>query len=89
MGTWRSYGARPNPVWRTAAEAEVLVVFQNAQAYIRPSWCPTRSDSGKVVPTWNDVMVQARGTLSVHDDHDLGRTATEWPTGSWQPTPRC
>jgi transcriptional regulator len=50
------------------AAAEVLIVFQGPQSYISPSWYPSKEEHGKVVPTWNFVMVQARGTPQVMDD---------------------
>jgi transcriptional regulator len=69
LGTLRGHVARANPLWReTRAEVEALVVFQGPQAYISPSMYPTKAATGKVVPTWNYVTVQARGTLRVHDD---------------------
>jgi len=65
----RAHVARANPVWREArADVESLVVFQGPQAYISPSHYPTKAQTGKVVPTWNYVIVQARGTLRVVDD---------------------
>ena len=65
----RAHVARANPVWREArTDVESLVVFQGPQAYISPSMYPTKAATGKVVPTWNYVMVQARGTLQAHDD---------------------
>jgi transcriptional regulator len=33
-----------------------------------PSWYPAKAEHGKVVPTWNYVMVQARGRLRAIDD---------------------
>jgi transcriptional regulator len=65
----RAHVARANPVWREArTDVESLVVFQGPQAYISPSMYLTKAATGKVVPTWNYVMVQARGTLRVLDD---------------------
>jgi transcriptional regulator len=65
----RAHVARANPVWREArSDMESLVVFQGPQAYISPSLYPTKAATGKVVPTWNYVIVQARGTLRVVDD---------------------
>jgi transcriptional regulator len=46
----------------------VLVVFQGPQAYVTPSWYASKREHGKVVPTWNYVVVQARGTPRVIDD---------------------
>ncbi len=69
LGTLRGHVARANPLWReTRTEVEALVVFQGPQVYISPSMYPTKAAIGKVVPTWNYVTVQARGTLRVHDD---------------------
>ncbi|PTQ12228.1 transcriptional regulator [Sphingomonas oleivorans] len=48
--------------------AEALVIFQGPQAYITPSWYPTKQEHGKVVPTWNYVVVQAWGRPQVIDD---------------------
>jgi transcriptional regulator len=65
----RAHVARANPVWREArTDVESLVVFQGPQAYISPSMYATKAATGKVVPTWNYVMVQARGTLRVVDE---------------------
>ena len=67
-GTLRAHVARANPVWREAAGAEVLVVFQGPQAYVSPGWYPSKAEHGKVVPTWNYVMVQGRGRLRAVED---------------------
>jgi transcriptional regulator len=67
VGILRGHVARANPLWH-AARGEVLVVFQGPQAYISPSCYPTKAATGKVVPTWNYVMVQARGRLRAIED---------------------
>lgn len=68
-GTLRCHVARANPVWRQARrDVESLVVFQGPQAYVSPGWYATKAQTGKVVPTWNYVIVQARGRLSVVED---------------------
>ena len=65
----RGHVARANPLWREArTDLESLVVFQGPQAYVSPGWYATKAETGKVVPTWNYVMVQARGKLRVMDD---------------------
>ena len=70
-GILRAHVARANPLWReTRSDVEALVVFQGPQAYISPGWYPSKAEHGKVVPTWNYVMVQARGTLRAIDDAD-------------------
>ncbi|MCW4463780.1 FMN-binding negative transcriptional regulator [Sphingomonas sp. BT-65] len=50
------------------AGTPALVMFQGPQAYVSPSWYPTKQDHGKVVPTWNYVIVQAWGTPAIIDD---------------------
>jgi transcriptional regulator len=68
-GTLRCHVARANPVWRTArTDVDSVVVFQGPQAYVSPGWYATKAQTGKVVPTWNYVIVQARGRLKVIDD---------------------
>jgi transcriptional regulator len=69
QGTLRGHVARANPVWReTRDDVDSLVVFQGPQAYVSPSMYPTKAATGKVVPTWNYVTVQARGRLRAIDD---------------------
>ena len=68
-GILRAHVARANPLWQAArGDVDSLVVFQGAQAYISPGWYPSKAEHGKVVPTWNYVMVQARGPLRAIDD---------------------
>lgn len=68
-GTLRGHFARANPQWKMLAETgRVLVVFQGAYSYVTPSWYETKKETGKVVPTWNYAMVQARGQVRIHDD---------------------
>jgi transcriptional regulator len=80
-GTLVGHVARANPLWREAAGTEVLVVFQGPQGYVSPSWYASKAEHGKVVPTWNYSMVQARGVLQAHDDPatvlDIVRRLTE------------
>lgn len=70
-GTLRLHVAKPNAQWRDIQSgAEVLAVFQGADAYVTPSWYKTKKETGKVVPTWNYAIVQARGVARVIDDAD-------------------
>ncbi|WP_201297391.1 FMN-binding negative transcriptional regulator [Sphingomonas sp. 8AM] len=48
--------------------AAALVLFRGPHAYVSPSWYASKRVHGKVVPTWNYVVVQARGTTRVIDD---------------------
>ena len=68
-GVLRGHVARANPVWREAAPGgEALAIFHGPNAYISPSWYPSKRETGKVVPTWNYAIVHARGPLRVIDD---------------------
>ena len=60
--------ARANPLWRNAADSDVLAIFHGPQAYVTPSWYETKRADGKAVPTWNYVVVHARGRLRAIDD---------------------
>ncbi len=60
--------ARANPLWRACPDEEMLLVFQGPQTYISPNWYATKSEGGKVVPTWNYAVVHVHATLSaVHE----------------------
>ena len=69
FGTLRAHVARANPVWREfSREVEPLVIFQGPQIYITPSWYQTKKETGKVVPTFNYIVVHAYGTMRVIED---------------------
>jgi len=61
--------ARANPHWHPAGE-ESVAIFAGPQAYVSPSLYATKSETGKVVPTWNYDVLTAYGRLTVHDDPD-------------------
>ena len=63
----RMHLARPNDVWR-AAPCGALLIVPVSDAYVSPSWYPSKAEHGKVVPTWNYEVVHAHGELVVHDD---------------------
>lgn len=64
----RGHVARANPLWQHAHGQSVLVVFHGPQAYVTPSWYPSKARHGRVVPTWNYTLVQARGPLHAVED---------------------
>jgi transcriptional regulator len=66
--TLRGHVARANPIWREAAGQSVLAVFNGPQAYITPSWYPSKATTHKVVPTWNYTLVHAHGVLRAVED---------------------
>lgn len=69
FGTLRGHVARANPLWKdTMGNTEVLAIFHGPDAYITPSWYPTKAETGKAVPTWNYAVAHAYGTLRVVED---------------------
>lgn len=68
-GALRCHLSRGNPQWQALRDnPEALVVFQGVDRYITPSWYPAKTEHGKVVPTWNYAVVQARGTARIIED---------------------
>jgi len=69
FGTLRGHIARSNPMLSDLVQnVEALAVFQGPDSYITPSWYPSKEEHGKVVPTWNYVVVHAYGSFRVVDD---------------------
>ena len=69
FGVLEGHFARANPHWRSlAARGEALALYTAANAYISPSWYPSKVETGKVVPTWNYLAIQVRGHVEVFDD---------------------
>ncbi len=78
LGTLKVHVARGNSQWRDLqASPDALVVFQGRDHYITPSWYETKRETGKVVPTWNYTMVQAKGRAKVMDDAWLAQQIVE------------
>ena len=70
-GSLVGHVARANPVWRAfSRDIPSVVVFQGPQAYISPSWYPSKHAHGKAVPTWNYAVVHAHGLPRAIEDRD-------------------
>lgn len=70
-GTLIGHVARANGVWPLLPQSAVAV-FHGPQAYVSPSWYPSKAVDGKQVPTWNYVAAHAHGRLTtVHDPQRL------------------
>lgn len=73
-GTLTAHVARSNTLWqRCPSGTPVLVIFRGADAYISPSWYPSKHEAHRQVPTWNYEVVHAHGTLTVRDDERFVR----------------
>ncbi|MEL6297755.1 MAG: FMN-binding negative transcriptional regulator [Pseudomonadota bacterium] len=60
--TLETHLARANPHWKAIPSGrQTMAVFQGPQAYVRPGFYPSKSEHGKVVPTWAYIVVHARG----------------------------
>ncbi|MDP6954022.1 MAG: FMN-binding negative transcriptional regulator [Alphaproteobacteria bacterium] len=69
LGCLVGHVAKANAHWQALSEAqEVLVVFPGANAYVSPSWYPSKQKTAKVLPTWNYVAVHAYGRPETFDD---------------------
>ncbi len=70
-GVLKGHVARINPVWKRLPTAkESIVTFQGANSYISPSWYPSKKEHGKVVPTWNYIVLHAHGIPRAINDRD-------------------
>ena len=75
-GTLVGHVARANGVWPLLPQTAVAV-FHGPQAYVSPSWYPSKALDGKQVPTWNYTAVHAHGRLSAFDDPERLRAVLE------------
>src|SRR5579864_8727670 len=69
FGVLRGHMAKANPQWSDLTpEVRALAIFTGPQHYISPNWYLSKAEHGKVVPTWNYVVVHARGPVrAIHD----------------------
>jgi transcriptional regulator len=71
FGTLRGHVARANPVWhKFNRSVEALAIFGGPQAYISPSWYPSKDSTGEVVPTYNYLAVHGYGEMSIIYDRE-------------------
>jgi transcriptional regulator len=71
MGLLKCHLSRANTQWRDhSPSVEALAIFSGPQHYITPTWYPEKEDTGKVVPTWNYVVVHAYGHLKIVEDSE-------------------
>ncbi|EEA02412.1 FMN-binding negative transcriptional regulator [Burkholderia sp. H160] len=73
-GTLQAHVARANPLLQDIADGdEVLVIFRAGDAYISPTWYPSKHEQHRQVPTWNYVVVHAHGRIRIRDDEKFVR----------------
>ncbi len=59
--------ARANPQWKLG-DGRGLIVISGAEAYVTPSWYPSKRENGKTVPTWNYEAVHLSGRVEWFDE---------------------
>jgi transcriptional regulator len=70
--------ARANPHWTEIGDGSpVLLVVAGPQAYISPSWYASKTEHGRVVPTWNYSAVQIAGRATIRQDADWLRAVVD------------
>jgi transcriptional regulator len=67
-GSIIAHVSRHNDQWRLPVIGDALMVLHGPDAYISPSWYPSKAVDGRVVPTWNYLTAHVYGELVVHDD---------------------
>lgn len=67
-GALHAHVARNNPQAFAPAKGDALAIIQGPDAYISPSWYPSKAEHGRVVPTWNYSIAHVYGRLVIHDD---------------------
>lgn len=61
--------AKANSQWQqTFNNTEALAIFTGPDAYITPSWYPSKKIHHKEVPTWNYIAVHVYGTIEFIED---------------------
>lgn len=73
LGVLAAHVARASGVWQRPTGTAVMVVFRGAEAFVSPSWYPSKHETHRQVPTWNYEVVHAHGTLTVRDDERFVR----------------
>ena len=69
LGILRGHMARANRQWSDyLSGSEALAIFAGPQHYISPAWYASKKEHGRVVPTWNYVVVHVHGTLTLRQD---------------------
>ena len=70
-GILRGHVPIDNDMWtKFDGHRTAIAVFHGPQAYITPNWYSSKQEHGKVVPTWNYVVVHAHGIPRVIRDKD-------------------
>ncbi len=80
--------AKMNPLVKVASSSNtsVTAIFNGPNAYVTPSWYPSKQESGKVVPTWNYAAVHVEGSIKLIEDVQWLRSHVSQMTDFHEPT---
>ena len=67
-GTLYGHVARANPQWKLPPTGEAMALFTGPEAYVTPTWYPSKHEHQKVVPTWNYIAVHAYGPVEFFEE---------------------
>jgi transcriptional regulator len=67
-GSLVGHVARSNDQWQLPVLGDAMMVLHGPDAYISPSWYPSKAAHGRVVPTWDYVTAHVYGQFVAHDD---------------------
>lgn len=68
-GSLLGHFAKANGHWKTiGAVGKAIAIFAGPDAYVSPTWYPTKQEHHQHVPTWNYEVVHAVCSVEVFDD---------------------
>lgn len=74
FGKLLAHISRQNPLAEVLKnDTNVLVIFQIDDVYISPNWYVGKFEHHKVVPTWNYVVIHAKGKARIIEDEKILR----------------
>ncbi|MCU4631007.1 FMN-binding negative transcriptional regulator [Acinetobacter variabilis] len=74
FGKLLAHISRQNPLAEVLKnDADVLVIFRIDDVYISPNWYVGKFEHHKVVPTWNYVVIHAKGKARIIEDEKVLR----------------
>lgn len=70
LGTLYGHMARANTQWMLKPIGGSMAIFMGTDAYVSPSWYPSKKEDRRVVPTWNYVALHVYGDIEFFDDEE-------------------
>ncbi|MFJ2396750.1 FMN-binding negative transcriptional regulator [Streptomyces sp. NPDC087843] len=67
-GSLIGHMARNNEQWKLPPTGRAMVIVRGPDAYVTPTWYPSKVEHHRQVPTWNYITAHVHGDLVVHDD---------------------